>query len=111
MIYLSISIQIRTRNEYVAWDTLLRQRLGLRFFLWDISLMGHFSLTKRISTSFSKESTTTLMKDHVGKTFIILNNEFEYVYGDESRMVTALDFMVKQEVGDATVCFVLFANG
>ncbi|CAG8626772.1 6848_t:CDS:10, partial [Paraglomus brasilianum] len=86
-----------TRNEYVAWDTLLRQRLGLRFFLWDISLMGHFSLTKRISTSFSKESTTTLMKDHVGKTFIILNNEFEYVYGDESRMVTALDFMVKQE--------------
>ncbi|RUO96057.1 hypothetical protein BC936DRAFT_142696, partial [Jimgerdemannia flammicorona] len=29
-----------TRNEYVAWDNLIRRKLGLSFFIWDLSQMG-----------------------------------------------------------------------
>ncbi|CAG8594211.1 3574_t:CDS:10 [Paraglomus occultum] len=82
------------RDEYVAWADLLKQQLGLRFFVWDISQMGHFGFTRPIPTLYSSEP-TTLMKDLAGKTMIILDNEFEY--GDYARTVTALTFAVKRE--------------
>jgi len=88
-------LQIRARDEYVAWADLLKQQLGLRFFVWDISQMGHFGFTKPIPTLYSSEP-TTLMKDLAGKTMIILDNEFEY--GDYARTVTALSFVIKHEV-------------
>ncbi|CAG8653851.1 5883_t:CDS:2, partial [Paraglomus occultum] len=82
------------RDEYMAWADLLKQQLGLRFFVWDISQMGHFGFTRPIPTLFSSEP-TTLMKDLAGKTMIILDNEFEY--GDYARTVTALSFVMKCE--------------
>ncbi|RHZ55702.1 hypothetical protein Glove_411g12 [Diversispora epigaea] len=82
------------RDEFMAWTNLLKQQLGLRFFVWDISQMGHFGFTRPIPTLFSNEP-TTLMKDLAGKTMIILDNEFEY--GDYAQTVTALNFVIKRE--------------
>ncbi|RHZ76590.1 hypothetical protein Glove_195g36 [Diversispora epigaea] len=83
-----------TRDEFMAWTNLLKQQLGLRFFVWDISQMGYFGFTRPIPTLYSNEP-TTLMKDLAGKTMIILDNEFEY--GDYARTVTALNFVIKRE--------------
>ncbi|CAG8559145.1 137_t:CDS:10, partial [Acaulospora colombiana] len=83
-----------TRNEYLAWVNLFKQQLGLKFFVWDISQMGHFSLTRPIETLFSAEP-TTLMKDLDGKTIIVLDNEFDY--GDYAVKVTARNFVLKHE--------------
>ncbi|CAG8665533.1 12415_t:CDS:10, partial [Gigaspora rosea] len=83
-----------TRNEYLAWVKLFKEILGLRFFIWDISQMGHFSLMKDITTLYSNEP-TTLMKDLSGKTIIVLNNEFEY--GEYGQKFTPQNFILKHE--------------
>ncbi|CAI2181200.1 9451_t:CDS:10 [Funneliformis geosporum] len=83
-----------TRNEFLAWDNLLKQQFGLRFFIWDISQMGHFHLTRPIPILYSTEP-TTLMKDLAGKTMIILDNQFDY--GDYAIKVTARNFVLKHE--------------
>ncbi|KAF0497155.1 hypothetical protein F8M41_020779 [Gigaspora margarita] len=83
-----------TREEYLAWVKLFKEILGLQFFIWDISQMGHFGLKRNIKTLYSAEP-TTLMKDLAGKTMIILDNEFEY--GDNCRKVTARNFILKHE--------------
>ncbi|CAB4376229.1 unnamed protein product [Rhizophagus irregularis] len=83
-----------TRNEFLAWDNLLKQQFGLRFFVWDISQMGHFHLTRPIPTLYSTEP-TTLIKDLSGKTMIILDNQFNY--GDYAIKVTARNFVLKHE--------------
>ncbi|CAG8587390.1 7056_t:CDS:10, partial [Racocetra persica] len=82
------------RNEYLAWVKLFKKVLGLGFFIWDISQMGHFGLMRDIKTLYSVEP-TTLMKDLAEKTMIILDNGFEY--GDNRRKVTALNFVLKNE--------------
>ncbi|CAG8692003.1 15791_t:CDS:2, partial [Dentiscutata heterogama] len=83
-----------TRNEYLAWVKLFKETLGLRFFIWDISQMGHFSLLRDITTLYSNKP-TTLMKDLSGKTLIVLDNEFEY--GEYGQKVTARNFILKNE--------------
>ena len=97
--YHILLIQNRSRDEYLAWVDLLKQQFGLRFFIWDISQMGHFHLTKPIPTLYSNEP-TTLMKDLAGKTMIVLNNQFEY--GDNAQKVVAQNFVMKHEVCSAT---------
>ena len=92
--------QNRTRNEFLAWDNLLKQQFGLRFFIWDISQMGHFHLTRPIPTLYSSEF-TTLMKDLAGKTMIILDNQFDY--GDYAIKVTARNFVLNHEVCSALI--------
>jgi hypothetical protein len=92
--------QNRTRNEFLAWDNLLKQQFGLRFFIWDISQMGHFHLTRQIPTLYSTEF-TTLMKDLAGKTMIILDNQFDY--GDYAIKVTARNFVLSHEVCAALI--------
>lgn len=92
--------QNRTRNEFLAWDNLLKQQFGLRFFIWDISQMGHFHLTRPIPTLYSTEP-TTLMKDLSGKTMIVLDNQFNY--GDYAIKVTARNFVLKHEVCAALI--------
>ncbi|CAG8558908.1 27870_t:CDS:10, partial [Dentiscutata erythropus] len=83
-----------TRDEYLEWVKLFKEILGLRFFIWDISQMGHFSFIRDIQTLYSNEP-TTLMKDLSGKTMIILDNEF--VYGEYGQKVTARNFILKSE--------------
>ncbi|CAG8563514.1 4005_t:CDS:10 [Ambispora gerdemannii] len=83
-----------TRKEYLAWVNLIKQQLGLRFFVWDISQMGHFDFTRPIPTLFSNVP-TTLMKDLIGKSMIILDNTFEY--GNNAQKVTARNFMLKDQ--------------
>ncbi|CAG8500812.1 17105_t:CDS:10 [Dentiscutata erythropus] len=83
-----------TRDEYLAWVKLFKETLGLRFFTWDISQMGHFSLMSNITTLYSNEP-TTLMKDFSGKTMIVLGNDFEY--GEYGQKVTARNLILKNE--------------